>query len=69
MKSTRRPDRIPEEWVLAIAGRIRLLGDPKKLAILRCVSEREKSVSQPGAESGLGPANASKHLNMLAEGD
>ena len=50
---------------MLMAEDFRLLGDPTRLAILRSLSEREKSISQLVGETGLGQANVSKHLKLL----
>jgi DNA-binding transcriptional ArsR family regulator len=59
---------IPEEFLDAIAGKFRLLGDATRLAILRALMEGEKSVGRVVEETGRGQANVSKHLKLLADG-
>ena len=45
-----------------------MLGDPTRLAILRCLMEEDElNVTQIVEATGRGVANVSKHLKMLAE--
>jgi ArsR family transcriptional regulator, cadmium/lead-responsive transcriptional repressor len=53
--------------LMVMAEHFRPLGDPTRLAILRALSEREKKVGPLVGETGLGQANLSKHLNLLAK--
>jgi DNA-binding transcriptional ArsR family regulator len=48
-----------------IAERFRVLGEPARLHILNALREGEKSVSELMADTGLGQANVSKHLQLL----
>lgn len=58
---------IPDEMLEMMAEKFRMLADPTRLAILRCLMAGERSVGQVVAETGRGQANVSKHLKMLAE--
>lgn len=58
---------MPKELLDLMAGKFRLLGDSTRLAILRAVEDEEKTVGQVVVETGLGQANVSKHLKMLAD--
>lgn len=59
-------DRVHEDWISAMAGYFRLLGDPKRLAILQRLSGREQSVAQVMVGTRLRHSTVSRHLNMLA---
>ena len=48
-----------------IAERFKALGEPARLAILDVLRRREMTVSELVAETGLGQANVSKHLQLL----
>lgn len=48
-----------------IAERFKALGEPARLAILNALREREMIVSEVMQATGLGQANASKHLQLL----
>lgn len=61
------PGPIPDEMLELMAEKFRMLADPTRLAILRCLMAGERSVGQVVAETGQGQANVSKHLKMLAE--
>lgn len=61
-------DHLPDELLDQVAGTFRLLADPTRLAILRCLMEGERSVGQVVQETGQSQANVSKHLKMLADG-
>jgi len=58
---------IPDSLLDQMAEKFRMLADPTRLAILRCLMDGERSVGQVVQESGRGQANVSKHLKMLAE--
>ncbi|WP_435007745.1 ArsR/SmtB family transcription factor [Tundrisphaera lichenicola] len=58
---------IPDEFLDLIAEKFRMLSDPSRLAILRCLMSGERNVTQVVLETGRGQANVSKHLKMLAE--
>jgi DNA-binding transcriptional ArsR family regulator len=58
---------IPESLLEHVAEMFRLMGDSTRLAILRCLMAGEQSVGQIVADTGLGQANVSKHLRMLAD--
>lgn len=48
-----------------VAERFKVLAEPARLRILNALRDGEKTVSQLMEETGLGQANASKHLQML----
>ena len=48
-----------------VAERFKALGEPTRLRILNSLRGGEKTVSELMEETGLGQANASKHLQML----
>lgn len=48
-----------------VAERFRALGEPARLQILNALRSGEKTVSELMEETGLGQANASKHLQLL----
>lgn len=56
---------IPDEFLDEMAEKFRLLGDSTRLAILRALMEREKSVGEVVEETGRGQANVSKHLKLM----
>jgi DNA-binding transcriptional ArsR family regulator len=53
------------ELLELIADRFKVLAEPARLHILSALRAGEKSVSELLAETGLGQANASKHLQVL----
>lgn len=48
-----------------IAGRLRAMSDPARLAIIHCLCGGEKNVSRIVDETGYGQACISKHLSIL----
>lgn len=60
----RKPDLTPELLTL-VAGRFKALAEPARLHILNALRHGEASVSEIIERTGLGQANASKHLQML----
>ena len=57
-----------DEFLELVAAKFRMLADPTRLAILRCLMEQgELNVSQIVAASGRSTANVSKHLKHLSE--
>lgn len=59
---------ILEELLALMAQKFRMLSDPTRLAILRCMMEgNELNVSQLVASTGRELANVSKHLKQLAD--
>jgi DNA-binding transcriptional ArsR family regulator len=58
---------LPDSLLDHVAERFRLLGDPTRLAILRCLMAGERSVGAVVEDTGLGQANVSKHLKLLAD--
>jgi DNA-binding transcriptional ArsR family regulator len=53
------------ELLELIAARFRALAEPARLHILQALRGGEKTVSELMEETGLGQANASKHLQLL----
>jgi len=59
---------IPDEVLIFMAGKFRMLSDPTRLSILRTLIENgERNVGQVVTETGGSQANISKHLKQLAE--
>ena len=58
---------LPDALLDQVAGTFRMLADPTRLAILRCLMAGERSVGQVVEETGRGQANVSKHLKLLAD--
>lgn len=59
---------IPDELLDLMAEKFRMLSDPTRLAILRCLMDRkELNVSELVSLSGRELANVSKHLKQMAE--
>jgi ArsR family transcriptional regulator len=57
-----------DEFLELVAAKFRMLADPTRLAILRCLMEKgEMNVSQVVAASGRSNANVSKHLKHLSD--
>jgi DNA-binding transcriptional ArsR family regulator len=48
-----------------VAERFRALGEPARLHLLNALRSGERTVSELMEETGLGQANASKHLQLL----
>ena len=58
---------IPDALLHIMAEKLRMLGDPTRLVILRALmTDGEMTVSQIGAASKQGIANVSRHLKLLA---
>src|SRR5688572_23957358 len=53
------------EVVELVAERFKALAEPARLQILSCLREGEMVVTDLVAETGLGQANVSKHLQLL----
>ncbi|MFP3948148.1 MAG: ArsR/SmtB family transcription factor [Longimicrobiales bacterium] len=53
------------ELLALVAERFRALAEPARLQILSSLREGEKSVTELVDGTGLGQANASKHLQLL----
>lgn len=61
-------DPLSGDFLELVAEKFRMLSDPTRLAILRCLmDEGELNVSQIVEMTGRGVANISKHLKSLAE--
>jgi len=59
---------IPDELLALMAEKFRMLSDPTRLAILRCLMDRQElNVSQLVSLSGRELANVSKHLKQMAD--
>lgn len=48
-----------------VANRFKALAEPARLRILNALRDGERTVSELMEETGLGQANASKHLQLL----
>jgi DNA-binding transcriptional ArsR family regulator len=53
------------EILRLVAERFKVLAEPARLHILNALREGEKTVTELMEETGLGQANASKHLQQL----
>ena len=53
------------ELMELIAERFKVLAEPARLHILNALKDSEKTVTELMQETGLGQANASKHLQLL----
>lgn len=58
---------LSEEAIDLVAARFRVLGEPSRLRLLQSLRPSELSVSQLVDATGLAQANASRHLQALAE--
>jgi DNA-binding transcriptional ArsR family regulator len=59
---------LSDDFLVLVAEKFRMLSDPTRLAILRCLmDDGELNVTQIVEATGRGVANVSKHLKMLAE--
>ena len=59
---------IPDEFLILMAAKFRMLRDPTRLAILRALMlGGELNVGQVVEATGCSVANVSKHLKQLAE--
>lgn len=56
---------LSDEAIPRIAERFRALSEPARLLLLRALMEREYTVNELVARTGLGQANVSKHLQVL----
>lgn len=59
------PRTLSPEQMHLVADRFRALGEPTRLQILSALRPRERNVSELVAETGIGQANLSKHLQLL----
>lgn len=48
-----------------LAERFRVLGEPARLALLQALRKAPRTVGELAEETGLSPANVSKHLQIL----
>lgn len=62
---TRKKSPLPPELVEVVAERFKALAEPARLNILNVLQEGEMTVSEIMESTGLGQANASKHLQQL----
>lgn len=58
---------IPDDFLDLIAEKFRMLADPTRLAILRCLMQGERNVGQVVEGTGRSQANVSKHLKLLTD--
>jgi DNA-binding transcriptional ArsR family regulator len=59
------PRELTPELTALVAERFRALAEPARLEILQALRHRERTVTQLVEATGLGQANASKHLQLL----
>lgn len=66
--SSKKPRKPPlgDEALELVASRFRVLGEPARLKLLQHLRDGEKSVTELVAGTGIGQANISKHLALLA---
>lgn len=57
--------RMTPEVLALVADRFRVLSEPARLEILNCLRSGELTVGDIVERTGLGQANASKHLQLL----
>ncbi|MEI8197535.1 MAG: metalloregulator ArsR/SmtB family transcription factor [Phycisphaerae bacterium] len=57
---------LPAEFLHRVAEVFRVLGDPSRLQILQMLMTGPQTVSQVVTATGMGQANVSKHLGVLA---
>lgn len=62
---TRRKPPLAPELVEVVAERFKALAEPARLNILNVLRDGERTVSEIMEATGLGQANASKHLQQL----
>lgn len=61
-------DRIPDNLLVTMAGKFRVIGEPTRLAILHTLMDGgEKNVGQVVTETGRSEVNVSRHLKQLAK--
>jgi DNA-binding transcriptional ArsR family regulator len=71
--SSRKPSRkvgkalLSDDALELVAHRFRVLGEPARLKLLNRLRDGEKSVTALVGETGIGQANVSKHLALLAQ--
>lgn len=58
--------RLSDEVLAVIAGRFKVLAEPARLKILHALQPGELTVTDLIRKTGLGQANVSKHLALLA---
>ncbi len=56
---------VTNDLLSLVAERFRALGEPVRLQLLHALRQGEQSVGDLVAETGLGQANVSKHLQVL----
>ena len=57
--------RLTPELIGLVAERFKALAEPARLELLSCLRGGERTVTELVAETGLGQANVSKHLQLL----
>ena len=65
-RAARRTDSLTDLGVEVIAHRLRTLGHPLRLRILRALDRRQATVEQLAAELGASPAAIASHLRLLS---
>ncbi|MFN3426802.1 MAG: ArsR/SmtB family transcription factor [Candidatus Thermochlorobacter sp.] len=66
-KFARHAAEMSDEKIAHVAARLKILGEPMRLKILRAICEKEKSVQEIVQEVGASQANVSKHLSLMLE--
>lgn len=57
--------RLSSDQLVHIAERFKALGEPSRLEILQALRQGERTVTEILTATGLGQANASRHLQVL----
>ncbi len=58
---------MPDDMIVSIAYRFKILSEPMRLKILRAICSGEKTVQEIVNEAQASQANISKHLSMMYE--
>ncbi|MCS6988638.1 MAG: metalloregulator ArsR/SmtB family transcription factor [Chloroherpetonaceae bacterium] len=66
-KIAKHASEMTDEKIAQVAARLRILGEPMRLKILRAICQEEKNVQEIVQEVGAGQANVSKHLALMLE--
>jgi ArsR family transcriptional regulator len=64
-RATRHADHLSQLGVEVAASRLRILGHPTRLRILRSLDRRASTIEQLAAELGIADATVRAHLNVL----
>jgi len=58
---------MPDDMIVSMAYRFKILSEPMRLKILRSICNGEKTVQEIVSEAEASQANISKHLSMMYE--